>query len=133
MKKVLTFGGFDYFHYGHLKLLERAKALGDYLVVAVQKGEEIRKNKPEAKVLYTTEQRIEMISAVKYVDKVVEYSQVKDDIKNIDFDIWALGGDQNHAGFMSAIEWCKQNGKEVVLLSRTPNICSSQIKEEIEK
>ncbi len=133
MKKVLTFGVFDYFHYGHLKLLERAKALGDFLIVAVQKGEEIRKNKPEAKVLYTTEQRIEMISSIKYVDKVVEYAQVKDDIKDIDFDIWALGGDQNHAGFKSAIEWCKQNGKEVVMLSRTPNICSTQIKEEIEK
>ena len=133
MKKVLTFGVFDYFHYGHLKLLERAKALGDCLVVAVQKGEEILKNKPEAKVLYSTQQRLEMILSIKYVDEVVEYAQVKDDIKKIDFDVWALGGDQNHDGFKSAIEWCKQNGKEVVLLSRTPNICSSQIKQEIGK
>ncbi len=131
MKKVLTFGVFDYFHYGHLKLLERAKALGDYLIVAVQKGDEIKKNKPEAKVLYTTAQRVEMISAIKYVDEVVEYSQVKDDIKNIDFDILARGGDQNHSGIMSAVEWCGANGKEVVMLSRTPDICSSQIKEEI--
>ena len=48
MKKVLTVGVFDYFHYGHLKLLERAKDCGDYLIVAVQRDEEIHKNKPDA-------------------------------------------------------------------------------------
>lgn len=55
MKKVLTFGVFDYFHYGHLKLFERCKKYGDFLIVAVQCGEEILKNKPDAHVLYTTE------------------------------------------------------------------------------
>lgn len=133
MKKVLTFGVFDYFHYGHLKLLERAKALGDYLIVAVQASEEICKNKPEAKVLYTTEQRVEMIKAIRYVDEVVVYYQVKDDIMNIDFDVWARGGDQNHGGIIKAVEWCERNGKEVTVLSRTPNICSTQIKEELNR
>ena len=66
--KVLTFGVFDYFHYGHLKLLERCKQQGDYLIVAVQKSEEIYKTKPNAKVLYTTKQRMEMVNAIKYVD-----------------------------------------------------------------
>lgn len=126
--KVLTFGVFDYFHYGHLKLFERAKALGDHLVVAVQRTEEIHKTKPDAKIMYTLEQRMEILNAIKFIDEVVPYSQVVDDIKNIDFDILALGGDQNHAGFQKALNWCETNDKKIVLLERTPNICSSQIK-----
>lgn len=132
MKKVLTFGVFDYFHYGHLKLLERAKELGDYLIVAVQRDDEIHKTKPEAQILYTVEQRMEIIGAIKCVDEVIPYRQVADDIKNIDFDIFVRGGDQNHKGLMAATEWCKQNGKEVVVLSRTPGICSSDIKKTFE-
>ena len=129
--KVLTFGVFDYYHYGHLKLLERAKELGDYLVVAVQRTEEITKNKPEAEVLYQLEQRMEMLAALRVVDEVVAYSQVADDIRTIDFDILAIGGDQNHTGFQTAIEWAEGHGKKVVFLSRTPNICSTQIKNKL--
>ncbi|MDE6666803.1 MAG: adenylyltransferase/cytidyltransferase family protein [Clostridia bacterium] len=133
MKKVLTFGVFDYFHYGHLKLLERAKLLGDYLIVAVQYDEEIHKTKPEAKVLYSLSQRMEMIKALKCVDEVIPYKQVCDDIKLIDFDVLAQGGDQNHSGFASATAWCAEHGKEVVMISRTPDICSSGIKKELNK
>lgn len=131
MKKVLTFGVFDYFHYGHLKLFERAKALGDYLIVAVQRTEEIHRTKPEAKILYSLEQRTEILKAIKFIDEVVPYSQVDEDVKIIDFDVLAVGGDQNHAGFQRVFKWCEENGKEVIVLSRTPNICSSQIKNEI--
>lgn len=130
--KVLTFGVFDYFHYGHLKLFERARALGDYLIVAVQRTEEIHKNKPEAKILYSLEQRIEIIESIRYVDKVVLYADVSEDIKKIDFDIFVVGGDQNNNSFLRAIDWCKANNKEVIVLSRTPNICSSQIKDNID-
>lgn len=133
MKKILTFGVFDYFHYGHLKLLERTKALGDYLIVAVQRSEEIHRTKPEAKILYSTEQRIEIIKAIRYVDEVVPYSQVGDDIKNIDFDVFVRGEDQVHAGFEQAANWCLENGKQVITLTRTPNICSTQIKSEVGK
>lgn len=131
MKKVVTFGVFDYFHYGHLKLIERAKKLGDYLIVAVQNEEEIHKTKPQAQVLYTLEQRMEIISALKCVDEVISYKQVDTDIKLIDFDVFAKGGDQVHQGFVAATDWCKEHGKEVVVLNRTPNICSSQIKNDI--
>lgn len=131
MIKVLTFGVFDYFHYGHLKLFERCKQFGDYLIVAVQNGNEIHKTKPEAKVLYSTEQRIEMVSAIKFVDWVVEYIQVDEDIKNIDFDVFVVGGDQSHQGFKNAIEYCNKIGKKVVYLERTPSICSSDIKKNI--
>ena len=128
MKKVLTFGVYDYLHYGHLKLFERAAKLGDYLIVAVQVDEEIHKTKPDANVLYTFEQRSEFVGAIKFVNEVIPYTQVDEDIKNVDFDVFAIGGDQNHAGFQRAMEWCKTNGKEVVRLERTEGISSSAIK-----
>lgn len=129
--KVLTFGVFDYFHYGHLKLFQRARALGDHLIVAVQRTEEIRKTKPNAKILYSLEQRTEILESIKCIDNVIPYSQACIDIQKIDFDILALGEDQNHEGFQRAIAWCEQNGKKVVVLPRTPGICSSNIKENI--
>lgn len=129
--KVLTFGVFDYFHYGHLKLLERCKKLGDYLIVAVQDGDQILINKPDAKIMYTTEQRKEMLEAIKYVDEVIVYKQVCDDIPNIDFDILVVGPDQNHGGILKAINWAKENGKVVKVLERTPGICSSDIKKNL--
>lgn len=131
MKKVLTVGVFDYFHYGHYKLFENAKKLGDYLIVAVQDGDYILKYKPQASVLYTTEQRMELIGALKSVDEVVVYYDVDKIVQEIDFDVFAIGGDQNHAGFMRAVEWCKENGREVIKLPRTPGICSSDIKKNL--
>lgn len=132
-KKVVTFGVFDYFHYGHLKLFERARALGDSLTVAVQKTEEIQKTKPEAEVLYTLEQRMEILKALRCIDDVVQYTQVDVDITKLDFDVFAVGEDQKHAGFQKAIAWCRENGKEVVVMKRTPNVCSSSIKRNIKK
>lgn len=133
MKKVLTFGVFDYFHLGHLRLFENAKKLGDYLIVAVQDGKFILKYKPTAKIFYTTDQRIELISSLKVVDQVITYENVDETIKKVDFDVFAIGGDQMHEGFQRAIKWCEENGKEVVKLPRTPGICSSNIKNELEK
>ena len=127
--KVLTFGVYDYLHYGHLKLFERASKLGDYLIVAVQKDEEIHKTKPEANMLYTLEQRMEFVGAIRFVDEVVPYTQVDEDIQLIDFDVFVLGGDQNHAGFQRAIKWAEDHGKQVVRLERTQGISSSMIKE----
>jgi len=131
MKKVLTVGVFDYFHYGHYKLFQNAKKLGDYLIVAVQDGDYILKYKPEANVLYTTEQRMELVGALKSVDEVIVYYDVDLVVQEVDFDVFAIGGDQKHAGFMRAVDWCKEHGKEVVRLSRTPGICSSDIKKNL--
>ena len=128
--KVLTFGVYDYLHYGHLKLFERASKLGDYLIVAVQKDEEIHKTKPEANMFYTLEQRMEFVGAIRFVDEVVPYTQVDEDIQIIDFDVFVLGGDQNHAGFQRAIKWAEDHGKKVVRLERTQGISSSKIKEQ---
>ena len=133
MSKILTVGVYDYFHLGHLRVFENAKKLGDYLIVAVQDSDYILKYKPTANIFYTTEQRMELINALKVVDEVITYKNVDETIKNIDFDIFAVGEDQTHEGFQKAIEWCKNNGKEVVRLKRTPNICSSGIKKELSK
>ena len=132
MNKVITFGVYDYFHLGHLRLFERAKRLGDYLIVAVQEGDSILKTKPNANVLYTTEQRIDLIKALRVVDDVILYQDVDITIPQVDFDIFAIGEDQTHAGFQRAVKWCEENGKKVIRLPRTPGICSSQIKNQLE-
>ena len=131
MKKVLTVGVFDYFHLGHLRLFENAKKLGDYLIVAVQDGDFILKFKPNANVLYTTEQRLDLVGALKVVDEVITYQAVDEDIQKVDFDVFAIGGDQNHEGFQRAVKWCEEHGKEVVRLPRTPGIASSEIKKNL--
>lgn len=131
MKKVLTVGVFDYFHYGHYKLFENARKMGDYLIVAVQDGDYILKYKPDANVLYTTEQRVELIGALRSVDEVVIYYDVDKIVQELDFQVFAIGGDQCHAGFVKAVEWCKKHGKEVVRLPRTPGICSCDIKKNL--
>lgn len=132
MSKILTFGVFDYFHLGHLRLFEQCKEHADYLIVAVQDGEYICKYKPNAKILYTTEERVELISALRIVDEVVIYQALNPETLNqIDFDILALGEDHRGGRFDAAVAWCDEHGKRVVRLKRTPGICSSAIKGEL--
>ncbi len=131
-KTVLTVGIFDYFHYGHLRLFERAKKYGDKLIVAVQDGNFILKYKPQANIMYTTEQRLELVKSLRVVDDVVVYRDVDEIVKEVNFDVFVLGGDQNHIGFQRAEEWCHQNNKEVVRLERTKGISSSMIKVNLE-
>ena len=128
MKKVLTFGVYDMLHIGHILLFQRAKALGDHLIVAVQEGDYILKYKPDTKMIYSTEERVYMVDSIKYVDEVVTYNDVDVDIQQIDFDIFAKGPDQQHEGFQRAVRWCEQNGKEVVVLPRTEGISSTMLR-----
>ena len=129
MKKVLTVGVYDMLHIGHMLLFKRAKELGNYLIVAVQDGDFIQKYKPGTKMVYTTEERLYMVSTIKYVDEVVVYRDVDRDIQSIDFDVFAKGEDQNHPGFQRAVEWCSEHGKEVVTLTRTEGISSTMLRE----
>lgn len=128
MTKVITFGVYDYFHLGHLRLFQNAKKEGDYLIVAVQDGDYILKYKPDAHVLYSTDQRLELIRALRIVDDVIIYEDVDKTIKEVDFDVFALGSDQNHQGFQRSVKWCEEHGKRVVRLPRTQGICSTAIK-----
>lgn len=131
MKKVLTVGVYDLLHIGHVNLFKRARAVGDRLVVAVQESEVVLKYKPEEKLVYSTEERMYMVKAIRYVDEVITYRAVDDIVKTADFDIFVTGPDQNHAGFQRAIQWCKEHGKEHVVLPRTEGISSSWLKEQI--
>lgn len=132
MTKILTFGVFDYFHLGHLRLFKQCKQHADYLVVAVQDEDFILKYKPNAKILYSTEERVEILEAVKCVDEVVVYDIVNTEtLKKIDFDVLALGEDHRGARFDEVEAWCIENGKEIVRLKRMSGISSSEIKDQM--
>lgn len=132
MKTVLTVGVYDLLHWGHFELFRRCKELageGGKLVVAVQEDAVVTKYKPQTKLAYDWDKRVKMIRALRYVDDVVPYDDIDESIKKIDFDVFAIGGDQIHAGFQRAVKWCENNGKEVIRLSRTNGISSSQIRD----
>lgn len=129
MKKVLTVGVFDLLHIGHIELFRKAKALGDYLIVAVQDSDYVLRFKPDAGLVYSTEERCYMVSAIRYVDEVVVYRNVGDIVDEVDFDLFAKGPDQSHAGFQRVVDYCGGNGKEVVVMSRTEGISSSELKD----
>lgn len=131
MKTVLTVGVFDLLHWGHFELFRRCKELAGEsgrLVVAVQDDDVVTKYKPNTKLVYDWATRRNMISALRYVDLVVPYGDIDESIKQIEFDVFAIGGDQTHAGFQRAVAWCKANGKEVVRMGRTEGISATQIR-----
>ncbi|UKK49471.1 adenylyltransferase/cytidyltransferase family protein [Prevotella sp. E9-3] len=128
-KTILTVGVYDMLHIGHILLFKRAKELGDRLVVAVQDGDFIQKYKPGTSMIYTTEERMYMVSTIRYVDEVILYRDVDKDLPNFKFDVFAKGPDQTHAGFQRAVEWCLENGKEVVVIPRTEGISSTMLRE----
>lgn len=133
MKKIVTAGVFDLFHLGHLRLLKRASGLGDHLTVAVQTSEYTKKYKPDSEILYTTEQRLEMVGSIKFVDRAVPYTTVDLLVKDLDFDVLVVGPDQTNEKFQKAIEYCRNNDKEVIVLDRTQDISSSELKSKIER
>ena len=134
MSKILTFGVYDYFHLGHLRLFKQCKQHADYLIVAVQDSDYILKYKPTAQIRYSTAERVEMLEALRFVDKVIVYDSVcVETLEKIDFDILALGEDHKGGRFDEIEKWCNEQGKKVVRLKRTPGICSSGIKQELSK
>ena len=133
MKRILTFGVYDMLHIGHILLFKHAKELFPeeecQLIVAVQDSDSILKYKPDTTMIYSTEERLFMVSSVRWVDVVITYRDVDKDIQNIDFDVFAKGPDQLHTGFQRAVEWCRNNGKEVVVIPRTEGISSTLLRE----
>jgi len=130
MKKVLTYGTYDILHYGHIRLLKRAKELGDYLIVGISTDEfNAIKNK---KSYYPYEVRKEMLEAIKYVDEVIpenDWNQKEGDIKKYNADIVVMGSDwENDERFEKLREFC-----DVVYLPRTEGISTTQLKEHINK
>jgi glycerol-3-phosphate cytidylyltransferase len=122
-KKLITYGTFDMFHIGHLKLLERLYYMSDELIVAVSTDE--FNNLKNKKVLIPYDERSEIVSSIKYVDKVIpeeNWEQKVDDIKKYDVDIFAMGDDWK-GKFDFLKKYC-----EVIYLERTDGISTTELK-----
>ena len=123
MKRVITYGTYDLLHYGHIELLRRARALGDYLIVALSSDEfNAGKNK---KAYFSYDDRRRMLESIRFVDLVIPehtWEQKVDDVKLYHVDTFVMGDDW--AGrFDELKQFC-----EVVYLPRTPEISTTQIK-----
>lgn len=126
MIKVITYGTYDLLHYGHIRLLERAKALGDYLIVGVT-ADDFDKTRGKINVQQSLMERIEAVRATGIADEIIieEYEGQKiDDIRKYDVDIFTVGSDWKGT-FDYLNEYCK-----VVYLDRTEGISSTEIRSE---
>lgn len=125
-KRVITYGTYDLLHIGHINLLKRAKALGDYLVVALSTDEfNLGKHKT---ALLGYEQRKAILESIKYVDEVIpeeNWKQKIEDVKKHNIDIFVMGDDwKGEFDFLK--KYC-----EVIYLERTKNISTSLSKEKL--
>ncbi len=127
MKKVITYGTFDLLHYGHINLLRRAKALGDYLIVALS-TDEFNWNEKQKKCYFSYEERKQLLEAVRYVDLVIpeeSWEQKRSDVKEYHVDTFVIGDDwEGKFDFLKDL--C-----DVVYLPRTPDISTTQIKQDL--
>ncbi|HOF65683.1 MAG: glycerol-3-phosphate cytidylyltransferase [Bacillota bacterium] len=125
---VITYGTFDLLHYGHINLFKRAKALGDYLIVAISTDEF---NEIKGKTCYFPyEKRKILVEAIRYVDKVIPentWEQKVFDIKKHNVDVFVMGDDWT-GKFDDLKEYC-----EVIYLPRTPDVSTTSIKEDLNK
>jgi glycerol-3-phosphate cytidylyltransferase len=130
MKKVITYGTFDLLHYGHINLLQRAKALGDYLIVALSTDEfnSVEKNKY---TYFTYEERKRLLEAIRYVDLVIPetcWEQKRTDVHKYNLDTFVMGDD-----WVGKFDFLKEEGCEVVYLPRTPDVSTTQIKQDLKQ
>ncbi|MGM9535025.1 MAG: glycerol-3-phosphate cytidylyltransferase [Intestinibacter sp.] len=127
MKKVITYGTFDLLHYGHINLLERAKNLGDYLIVALSTDEFNLKEKNK-KSYFSYDKRKQLLQAIRYVDLVIpeeSWEQKITDIDLYDIDTFVIGDD-----WEGKFDFLKEKCN-VVYLPRTPEISTTKIKNDI--
>ena len=128
MKRVITYGTYDLLHYGHIELLRRAKALGDYLVVVLS-SDEFNAGKGK-KAYFSYEERKAMLEAIRYVDLVVPeltWDQKPEDVRKYDIDVFVMGDDWTGRFDEQLSGLCK-----VVYLPRTPKISTTQIKNDMQ-
>ena len=128
MKKVITYGTFDLLHHGHIKLLKRARELGDYLIVALSTDEFNFKDKNKVAVC-TYEERKCLIESIKYVDEVIpetNWEQKVEDVLKYNINVFVIGND-----WEGKFDFLKEHGCDVVYLERTPDISTTEIKSKI--
>ncbi len=129
MRRVITYGTFDLLHYGHINLLRRAKAQGDYLVVALS-TDEFNWEQKRKKSYFSYEERKAMLEAIRYVDLVIpenNWDQKKTDVQDYSIDVFVMGDD-----WEGKFDFLKKQC-EVVYLPRTPEISTTKIKAELQK
>lgn len=129
MIKVITYGTYDLLHRGHIRLLERARALGDYLIVGIT-ADDFDKNRGKINVQQSLMERIDAVKATGLADKIIveEYEGQKiDDIRKYDVDIFTVGSDWK-GKFDYLNEYCK-----VVYLDRTKGVSSTSLRTEQKK
>ncbi|HFP4815667.1 TPA: pantoate--beta-alanine ligase [Escherichia coli] len=123
MKRIITFGTFDVFHVGHINIIERAKKLGDYLIVGVS-SDELNFSKKKRYPIYNQTDRLKIISSMKCVDEVFieESLELKlEYIKKYKADILVMGDD-----WTGRFDWVKTDC-EVIYLPRTPSVSTTEI------
>lgn len=128
MKRVITYGTFDLLHYGHINLLRRAKALGDYLIVVIS-SDEFNWNQKQKKCYFSYEQRKALVESIRYVDLVIpeeSWDQKRSDMHEYHVDTFVMGDD-----WKGKFDFLEEEGVEVVYLPRTPEISTSQIKKDL--
>ncbi len=128
MKRILTYGTFDLLHYGHIEILRRAKALGDYLVVALSTDEF---NESKGKIAYHSyDTRKKMLEAIRYVDLVIpenNWEQKANDVTEYHIDTVVMGSDWAGSDKFDYLkDYC-----EVVFLERTPGVSTTMIKNDL--
>ncbi len=127
MKRVITYGTYDLLHYGHINLLRRAKALGDYLIVALSTDEFNQREKGK-KSYFPYAERKAILEAIRYVDLVIpeeSWEQKATDVERYQVDVFVIGDD-----WAGKFDFLKDKC-EVVYLPRTPDVSSSKIKREL--
>ena len=130
MKRVITYGTYDLLHYGHINLLQRAKALGDYLIVALS-TDEFNWNMKQKKCYFTYEERKKMLEALRAVDLVIpeeNWEQKRSYVKLYQVDTFVMGDD-----WKGKFDFLEEEGVEVIYLPRTPEISTTQIKSDLSK
>lgn len=129
MKRVITYGTFDLLHYGHINLLKRAKALGDYLIVALS-TDEFNWSEKQKRAYFSFEERKKLLEAIRYVDLVIpeeSWAQKITDIHEYHVDTFVIGDDwKGHFDFL------EKEGCNVVYLERTPEVSTTQIKKDLQ-
>lgn len=131
IKKAITFGVFDLLHFGHFELFRRIRELvgpqGE-VIVMLQKDEWVAKFK-DVKLVYTFEQRKQMIEALRTVTKVIPYETVGiDAVKDVDFNLLVRGPEHCSERFLTLSKWCEENGKSWTILPRTEGISTTSLK-----
>ncbi|HAW4287902.1 TPA: adenylyltransferase/cytidyltransferase family protein [Escherichia coli] len=123
MRRVITFGTFDVFHIGHVNILKRAKEFGDLLIVGVS-SDSLNFSKKQRYPIYSQEERIEIISSLKFVDHVFieESLELKlEYIRKYEANLLVMGDD-----WKGRFDWVKDEC-EVIYLPRTPSISTTEI------